>query len=74
MTELAKSQRFGEADYSFAVKPMPRRFGAGGFISLRVGREESGDRLIMISQLFVEAGLELGRLAGEFFICVEQFP
>ena len=54
--------------YSFAVKPMPRRLGAGGFISSRMAERIAAMAWFVFKELFVEPGFKLRKLPGELFV------
>ena len=54
-----------------AVKPMPRRFGAGGCMSLTDRGEDGGDGLIVGGEFFIDAHLEFVNSAGQFLVGAE---
>jgi hypothetical protein len=67
----ALGSRYGFSSM-LAVKPMPRRFGGGGFMSCRMAESMAA----MVSswvELLLDAGFELIEAAGEILVRADEF-
>jgi hypothetical protein len=55
-----------------AVKPMPRRLGAGGFMSSRIAESMDAMASSCVASFFLDAGFELIEAFGEFRVRAQE--